>query len=397
MVCLAMESAWLYGQRYSFKRYDQESGLPDQSVRCLAQDRAGFLWVGTDNGLFRYDGNRFRGFTTDDGLPSARIEAINQDGDGTLWVATYSGLARLKGDRFETVDIAPARGPVAITTDSTRRLYVGTWRGLAVAEPTRGSQKPAFELYTKPGARGQVVRSVAVSPSGEVWYACDKTLCRLDGGRVVSEGAWGVPEDLWEGVAIDGHGSVWARSRTQLIELPEGAARFQHRDAGLPPAAISGTLLVARDGQLWVPTLRGLARGEIKPTPQDASQATLAPPLTKEEGRIDWSLSAQQIYRRMRAFDPWPGTYTSFSGKACHIWGQPLVPEGGEMELLKSACGNEPPVGGRIVLLNREVIVCCGDGTALRLESAKMEGRKRVTAREFAFGVRLASGERFGS
>ncbi|HTR47219.1 MAG TPA: methionyl-tRNA formyltransferase [Verrucomicrobiae bacterium] len=155
--------------------------------------------------------------------------------------------------------------------------------------------------------------------------------------------------------------------------------------------------LASYGAPLVVDTLRGLARGEIKPTPQDASQATLAPPLTKEEGRIDWSLSAQQIYRRMRAFDPWPGTYTSFSGKACHIWGQPLVPEGGEMELLKSACGNEPPVGGRIVLLNREVIVCCGDGTALRLESAKMEGRKRVTAREFAFGVRLASGERFGS
>jgi len=260
IVCLAVESAGLYAQRYSFKRYDQEAGLPDQSVRCLLQDRAGFLWVGTDNGLFRYDGNRFHGFTTDDGLPASRVEAIYQAADGTLWVATLSGLARMRAERFETVDIAPARGPSAIAMDSAGRLYVGTWRGLLVAESASGSGKPVFHLYTLPGAQGQVVRSVAVSPSGQVWYACDKGLCRFEGGRGVSEPMWGVPVDLWQAVAVDAHGSVWARSRTQLIELPKGETRFQRRDAGLPPASISGTLLAARDGQLWVPTLRGLAR-----------------------------------------------------------------------------------------------------------------------------------------
>jgi methionyl-tRNA formyltransferase len=62
-------------------------------------------------------------------------------------------------------------------------------------------------------------------------------------------------------------------------------------------------------------TLRKLERGEITPTPQDNSQATLAPPLKKEEGRVDWSRPAGEIYNRIRGFDPWPGAFTPFRGK----------------------------------------------------------------------------------
>ena len=68
-------------------------------------------------------------------------------------------------------------------------------------------------------------------------------------------------------------------------------------------------------------TLRKLERGEIRPIPQDSSQATYAPLLEKEHGRIDWSLPAQQIYNRMRGFTPWPGAYTTFRGQICQVWG----------------------------------------------------------------------------
>ena len=74
---------------------------------------------------------------------------------------------------------------------------------------------------------------------------------------------------------------------------------------------------------LIVETLRALDRGTITPTPQDNSQATLAPPLKKEDGRINWSLPAQKIYNRIRGFQPWPGTFTTFRSKQCAIWGKP--------------------------------------------------------------------------
>lgn len=66
-------------------------------------------------------------------------------------------------------------------------------------------------------------------------------------------------------------------------------------------------------------------------------------------------------------------------------------------ELLKSASRNDLWMNGAIHTLGREIFVNCGDGTRLQLEAVQMEGRNRVTAREFAFGVRLSTGERFGS
>src|SRR5690242_8399765 len=80
-------------QRFSFKYYGQEQGLSNLATECLFQDRAGYLWVGTQNGLFRYDGADFTRFGEAEGLPSSSIEGIAETPDGTLWVATQAGLA----------------------------------------------------------------------------------------------------------------------------------------------------------------------------------------------------------------------------------------------------------------------------------------------------------------
>lgn len=134
---------------------------------------------------------------------------------------------------------------------------------------------------------------------------------------------------------------------------------------------------------LLAETLRGIERGTLTPAPQDNSQATFAPPLKKEEGRIDWSLPVQKIYNRIRALQPWPGTFTSFRGKNCAIWGRPA----------DLAPSQQPP--GAIALRGDSVIVACGEGSALRIEFVQLEGRKRITGREFANGARLAPDDRF--
>ncbi|MFZ0886152.1 MAG: methionyl-tRNA formyltransferase [Candidatus Acidiferrales bacterium] len=137
-------------------------------------------------------------------------------------------------------------------------------------------------------------------------------------------------------------------------------------------------------GPLMVSTLRGLADGSIAPVPQDSSLATFAPPLKKEDGRIDWSLPAGAIYNRMRGFQPWPGAFTLFRGKSCAIWGKPA----------EIGLAGEP---GAIRVSGGEMVVACGDGSALLMEFVQMEGRKRVAAREFVNGARVVEGERFGS
>ena len=136
---------------------------------------------------------------------------------------------------------------------------------------------------------------------------------------------------------------------------------------------------------LMVETLRGLERGEIKPQAQDASKASLAPMLKKEDGRIDWSLSARQVYNRMRGFAPWPGAYTSFRGQMCHLWGR-------QAEGPPANCAGDP---GTLHVTERELRVTCGLKSWLRVDEVQLEGRKQVSAREFANGARLKAGERF--
>ena len=75
-----------------------------------------------------------------------------------------------------------------------------------------------------------------------------------------------------------------------------------------------------------VETLRGLESGTVYPEPQDHGRSTLAPILKKEDGKIDFQSTAQEILNRLRGFQPWPGAYTSFRGKNLHIWAaQPIV------------------------------------------------------------------------
>jgi ligand-binding sensor domain-containing protein len=107
---LLIASTSAVAQRFNFKFYGEEEGLQNLAVQVVLQDRAGFLWAGTQNGLYRYDGSRFAGFGKNEGLPGARIESLHESIDGTLWVGTQNGLARRRGDRFETIPLTVAQG-----------------------------------------------------------------------------------------------------------------------------------------------------------------------------------------------------------------------------------------------------------------------------------------------
>ncbi|MGH9774594.1 MAG: methionyl-tRNA formyltransferase [Candidatus Acidiferrales bacterium] len=145
------------------------------------------------------------------------------------------------------------------------------------------------------------------------------------------------------------------------------------------------TRLAQAGGPLLVETLRKLSHGEIAPQPQDSSQATLAPPLKKEDGRIDWTKNARDIYNRIRGLEPWPGAFTEFRGKTCHIWGNP-----------REFSGHDS-APGTILATASELTAVCGERSALRIEAAQMEGRKKLTAPEFLNGARIKPGERFGA
>jgi methionyl-tRNA formyltransferase len=169
-------------------------------------------------------------------------------------------------------------------------------------------------------------------------------------------------------------------------------------------AAETAPELAARMAELGAPlmteTLRGLAAGTIIPRPQAHEHASGAPMLKKEDGRIDWSRSALEIFHRIRGFAPWPGSYTSFRGQTCHIWGEPTSNDLGE----QGATAGKDTLPGSLVVQQsgqengqkNEVLVHCGGATYLRLLSVKLEGRKHVSAAEFVNGAHLLTNEHFG-
>ncbi|HMD39665.1 MAG TPA: methionyl-tRNA formyltransferase [Candidatus Acidoferrum sp.] len=161
-------------------------------------------------------------------------------------------------------------------------------------------------------------------------------------------------------------------------------------------AAENAPELAARMSELGAPlmadTLRGLSAGTIVARAQDHSQASSAPMLKREDGRIDWSRTAQEIFNRIRGFAPWPGAYTTFRGQGCHIWGAP-APEP-LVEQNSAAIASALP--GSLVLQRNEILVRCGGSTYLRIQAVKLEGRKRISSNEYAIGERLQPGEHFG-
>src|ERR1051325_7141338 len=123
----------------------------------------------------------------------------------------------------------------------------------------------------------------------------------------------------------------------------------------------------------------------LTPRPQRDQEATFAPVLKKEDGLIDWSLPAAAIERRVRGFQPWPNAYTSFNSKSLTIWrAQPV------------SSPNADAVPGEVVVAHGDLLVSCGEQTALRLLEVQPESRKRMSGRELISGLRLKVGDRFG-
>jgi methionyl-tRNA formyltransferase len=149
-------------------------------------------------------------------------------------------------------------------------------------------------------------------------------------------------------------------------------------------AAELGPRLARLGAPLLVETMRELERGTLKATPQDPSRATLAPLIRKRDGRIDWSLPAEAVARRVRGFHPWPGAWTTLDGRMLKV-----------LRARVSAPGARDQPGAVTAMGGEGIEVACGTGTSLTLIEVQPESRRPMTAAAFAAGRRLLPGARF--
>lgn len=143
-----------------------------------------------------------------------------------------------------------------------------------------------------------------------------------------------------------------------------------------------GERLAAMGARLLVETLRDLS--SIVPEPQNDAEASYAPVLRKEDGRIDWKLPPSSIHNRVRGFLPWPGAYSEFRGQLLHIWKAAAA----------EATTGAPP--GTLLPQKHRLFVAAGGGAMLELKEVQMEGRRKISAEAFLNGQRLAHNEKLG-
>ncbi|CAN5733848.1 methionyl-tRNA formyltransferase [soil metagenome] len=124
---------------------------------------------------------------------------------------------------------------------------------------------------------------------------------------------------------------------------------------------------------------------EIKPQKQIDAEASYAPMLTKEEGRINWESHAATIKNHIRGFQPFPTTFTTFQGKKLTIWKAREVPNS-KFQI--------PDFGVILEAKGDELLVSCGNESVLRIEELQIEGKKRMNMRDFLNGVKISIGER---
>jgi methionyl-tRNA formyltransferase len=149
------------------------------------------------------------------------------------------------------------------------------------------------------------------------------------------------------------------------------------------PAGALTARLAQHGAELLQDTLPAWLRGELTPQPQDEPRATVSRMLTKADGLLDWTRPAEELARRIRAFDPWPSTYTTWEGQTLKVLEARARPEG----------GGEP---GQVVRLGTgEVAVAAGEG-ALALVRVQLEGRKPMPIGEFVRGQPRFVGGRVG-
>jgi methionyl-tRNA formyltransferase len=173
----------------------------------------------------------------------------------------------------------------------------------------------------------------------------------------------------------------------RMVEQMDAGPMLLQREMPIAPDETQATLtekLAEVGAQALLEALHALARGALRETAQDESRATYTSPVKKQDALIDWTASAEQIERMVRAYDPWPVAFTNCNSEELRIYRAAVVEDESD---------TAPP--GTITALKGSPVVQCGAGR-LRLLEVQAAGRKRMRAEDFARGRRLKAGDVLG-
>jgi diguanylate cyclase (GGDEF)-like protein len=268
LAVLAFAGGALCAQEYSFRSLGTAEGLNNLAILEIYQDRAGFIWVSTEDGIFRYDGDRFEAFAADQGIPSNSGMAFGEAPDGALLTGGDVGLYRLSGNHFEklTADFKTINWAQGIKSDGKGHTYLGTNAGLVELYSKAGQVQYGFRRFAQPGGTSGPAAYGILIDGDALWYGCGEQLCRMDArGTQVFGRENGLPDRELQVILKDGAGNLWVRARgAGVFELPAGQTKFQTPKLPFPSDNIAGVPAVDDDGRILLTTPVGLLIGDKK-------------------------------------------------------------------------------------------------------------------------------------
>ena len=286
---------------YSHEIWQTEQGLPQNTVQTMLQTRDGYLWVGTKEGLARFDGIRFTTFdrqntpqmlhnqvrslyedqegrlwiatpggllafnhgaftsyTTKDGLSSDNVWSIYQDRAGSVWIATVNGLNQYRAGKFTAYTTQQGLSNNSIEVlleDKDGALWIGTESGLS------RYQNGIFTGYTKQdGLAGNAIKTLYADQQGRLWVGTTEGLSMWANGKFVSYTTReGLANNNVEAIAESQVGAIWIGTASGLNQWRDGMLSTFTTQQGLPGNRIT-SLYKGRAGTLWSGTSKGLAQ-----------------------------------------------------------------------------------------------------------------------------------------
>ena len=234
-----------------FRRFSLADGLPSLSVRVLLEDRSGALWIGTDNGLGRYHENCFTRWTMREGLAGDYVSGLAEDRDGVIWIATRTGLNRWRGGRLEQDASLAGRTVSALTIAESGEVLVSvTGAGLM-----QWNGQGFVPVSAAPGPAPVTTMRLLRDRTGRVWAGENRGVWCLNGGTWTAMGGTaGLPVVSVTSLTQSGDGRLWVGTRDEgLFFLRDEQFHRVTAEDGLADTAILATCEDG-EGNLWVGT-----------------------------------------------------------------------------------------------------------------------------------------------
>ena len=254
--------------RYAIQHLGETIGLGTATITALVQDRQGFLWLGTQNGLFRFDGIKAERFGAKEGMLNDRVQQLVESADGRLWAAVGPSVYRFDGARFTALPLPPGttlRGhPQGMAVAANGDVYLATETGLLrVRASEHAGAMPPSQLWTPATGLGMPhVTALSIAPDGTVWFgdAGHLGIIRPGSDQPETVAVRGLPAERLFAIVVDGSGRVWIRTHDDLGYLTPSLAEYVAADEGIPGANDFGIPSLDRSGNLLLPTVMGLFR-----------------------------------------------------------------------------------------------------------------------------------------